>query len=358
MKGRRWPAALLAAVCALGALYLAQRLLVPKYQTGVVEGSMVAEYYRETVDHDLVFIGDCEVYENFSPITLWETYGISSYIRGSAQQLTWQSYYLLEDTLRHETPRAVVYNVQALQFSQPQSEAYNRMTIDGMRWGPAKVRCILASMTEGEHFIEYLFPLLRYHDRWGELTGDDVEHLFSKDPVTHAGYYMRVDVKAQTGFPEPRMLADYTLGEKPMDYLGRMADLCREKGVELILIKAPIEYPHWYDEWDRQAAAFAAERGLTYLNLIPLREEIGLDMSTDTYDAGLHLNTGGAEKLAAWFGGWLLERTDLPDRRGEAAYDAAWREKTDYYNAMKERQYAELAQYGELVSFGANAVER
>ncbi len=357
MKGRRWPAALGVALGVLGILYLAQRLLVPKYQTGVVEGSMVAEYYRERVDHDLIFIGDCEVYENFSPVTLWEDYGISSYIRGSAQQLPWQSYYLLEDTLRHETPKVVVYNVQALRFSRPQSEAYNRMTIDGMRWGPAKVRCILASMTEDEHFIEYLFPLLRYHDRWGELTGDDVEHLFAKDPVTHAGYYMRADVKPQTGFPAPQALADYTFGDMPMDYLGRMADLCREKGVELILIKAPIEYPYWYDQWDGQAAAFAAEQGLTYLNLIPLRQEIGLDMTRDTYDAGLHLNVRGAEKLAAWFGGWLLERIDLPDRRGEPAYDAVWEEKTALYDAMKQQQYAEIEQYGELVTFGANAVE-
>lgn len=357
MKKRRWLAVLLTAVCTAGVLYLAQRLLTPKYQKGIVEGSMVAEYYDETVEHDVVFIGDCEVYENFSPITLWEDYGISSYIRGSAQQLTWQSYYLLEDTLRYETPDVVVFNVLALKYDEPQSEAYNRMTIDGMRWSRSKVEDILASMTGEEHFIEYVFPLLRYHDRWSELNKTDVQHWFSKDPVTHAGYYMRVDVQPELGFPDPMPLADYTLGEKAMGYLQRMADLCREKGVALILIKAPIEYPHWYDQWDEQVAAFAEENGVPYINYIPLQADIGLDMATDTYDGGLHLNNQGAEKMAAYFGAYLKENYDLPDRRGDPEYDAVWQEKIDAYEAMKRQQYDELAQYGELVSFGANAIE-
>ena len=72
-------------------LFFLQRLLMPKYMSDIVEGALIAEYYEETTDHDVLFVGDCEVYENFSPISLYEEYGITSYIRGSAQQLTWQS---------------------------------------------------------------------------------------------------------------------------------------------------------------------------------------------------------------------------------------------------------------------------
>ena len=123
-------------VLALGALMLAfaivllwltQRLLVPKYMSDIPEGALIAEYYNETVAHDVVFVGDCEVYENFSPITLWKEYGISSYIRGSAQQLIWQSYYLLEDVYRYETPQVVVFNVLSMKYGEPQSESYNRL---------------------------------------------------------------------------------------------------------------------------------------------------------------------------------------------------------------------------------------
>ncbi|MBO5260581.1 MAG: SGNH/GDSL hydrolase family protein [Agathobacter sp.] len=357
MKKKRVLAGVLVLVLVIGSLYLLQRLLVPKYQTGIVEGSMVEEYYKDKSDHEVLFVGDCEVYENFSTITLWENYGITSYIRGSAQQLTWQSYYLLEDALRYETPKVVVFNVLALKYNEPQSEAYNRMSIDGMKWSSSKINNIMASMTKEENLIDYMFPLLRYHSRWSELNSDDFEHIFSKDLVTHNGYYMRVDSKAQGEFPTPTPLADYTLGEKAMGYMQKMADLCKEKGIELVLIKAPTEFPHWYDEWDAQVVEFAEENGLEYINYIPLQEEIGLDMSVDTYDAGLHLNTSGAEKMADYFGAWLVENYDLTDYRQDEEVAAIWQEKVDFYNEMKQAQYDELEQYGELRSFGANAIQ-
>ena len=98
---------------ALALLSLVTILLMPKYVEDLEEGSFVSEYYRETVPHDVLFVGDCEVYGNFAPEKIWEEYGISSYIRGTAQQLTPQSYYLLEEMLDKETPKLVICNVLA-----------------------------------------------------------------------------------------------------------------------------------------------------------------------------------------------------------------------------------------------------
>ena len=134
IKSKSFFITILTALFILTSLWFLQRLLMPKYMGQIVEGALIAEYYEETTKHDVIFIGDCEVYENISPITLWEEYGITSYIRGSAQQLIWQSYYLLEETLKIEKPKVVVFNVLAMQYNEPQKEAYNRMTIDGMRW--------------------------------------------------------------------------------------------------------------------------------------------------------------------------------------------------------------------------------
>lgn len=334
------------------ALFTAQCLLVPKYQTGIVEGSMIEEYYDEELDHEVIMIGDCEVYENISTIKLWNEYGITSYIRGSAQQLVWQSYYLLEDTLRYETPKVVVFNVLALKYNEPQNEAYNRMTLDGMRWSSSKIEAIKASMTEDESFVDYVFPLFRYHSRWSELTADDFKHIFTKNRVTHNGYYMRVDSNAQEDFPPPQMLFDYKFGDNAMKYLQMMTDLCKEKGIELVLIKAPTEEPYWYDQWDSQMVDFANKNGVSYINFIPLRDEIGLDMSVDTYDKGLHLNLSGAEKFAGYFGKHLVENYDLTDYRDNKEYSEIWNKKVEAYEKSKESQYNEIAEYGKIVSLG------
>ena len=323
-------------------LYLLQRLLMPKYMDDVMEGGMVQEYYDEEKDHDVIFIGDCELYENISPAVLWEEYGINSYIRGSAQQLVWQSYYLLEETLRYEKPDVVVFSVLAMEFNEPQQEAYNRMTLDGMRWSGSKIGCILASMREDEQFMEYVFPLLRYHSRWSQLTRGDFRYFWEKDKVTHNGYYMRVDVKPAENVPEGRILSDYSFGENAYAYLNRMRELCEKSGVELVLVKAPSLHPYWYEEWDEQMQDYAREHQLKYYNFLDVKEEIGLDYTTDTYDAGLHLNLSGAEKLSRYFGKILAEECGLESRRGEEALEAAWEEKLAAYQAEIDRQLQEL----------------
>ena len=319
-------------------LWFLQRLLMPKYMGTVVEGALIAEYYQETTKHDVIFIGDCEVYENFSPITLWETYGITSYIRGSAQQLIWQSYYLLEETLRYEKPDVVVFNVLAMQYNEPQKEAYNRMTLDGMRWSLSKIKSIQASMLEEETFLEYLFPLLRYHSRWNTLTKEDWDYIWKKDQISHNGYYMRVDVKASTGSPPAKKLANYEFGSQAYQYLDKIRLLCEKNKIALILVKAPSIYPHWYPEWEVQMEDYAEKYGLTYLNFLELFEETGVDLSVDTYDGGLHLNLSGAEKLSVYFGKILAEKYHIADHRGEAEYDKVWKEKVQFYYNKKEEQ--------------------
>ncbi len=316
-----------------------QALVMPKYMSVSREGALIAEYYREDTPHDVLFIGDCEVYEGFTPPTLWEQYGITSYIRGSAQQLAWHSYYLLEETLKYETPKAVVYNVLALKYGEPQDEAYNRLTLDGMKLSTTKLKAINASMTEDENLASYLFPILRFHSRWKEIGKEDFQYLFHRDTVSHNGYLMQTAVRGGVANITPSPLADYTLPKTSMDYLEKMRTLCAQKGVELILIKAPTndwKY-HWYDEWDAQIVDYASANGLAYYNFIPLADEIGIDWQSDTYDVGVHLNVFGAEKLTTYFGEILVRDHGLTDCRGDAALSTVWTDKLTAYYAERNQ---------------------
>ena len=343
-------ALLLSAVILAGVLlFCLQALLMPKYMEGKhKEGALIGEYYANAGNNDVIFIGDCEVYENFSPITMWEKYGITSYIRGSAQQLIWQSYYLMEETFQYETPKVMVFNVLSMKYdtnektgAQSQREAYNRMTLDGMEWSWAKVNAIKASMTEGESFLSYVFPLLRFHSRWNDLTGEDLQYLLQRAPISHNGYLMQNEIKGGKSDREGKPLADYTLPSTSLEYLEKMRALCEEKGIELILVKAPTndwKY-YWYDEWDAQIADYAEKNQLSYYNFIPLCDEIGIDWQTDTYDVGVHLNVFGAEKLTAYFGKILAEKHGLVDHRADASLSAVWQDKLDaYYQERNSEQ--------------------
>ena len=307
-------------------------LLQPKYMTDLVEGSMLSQYYREAGGHDVIFIGDCEVYANFTPMELYRQQGITAYVRGSSQQLIWQSYYILKETLEYEIPKAVVLNVNAMRYSEPVSEAFHRLTIDKMRWSDEKVGIIRASMTEEENFWSYVFPILRYHSRFDELTKEDFQYFLKTKDNTWNGHLVNQNVLPVETLPTKRVLADYRFGDICYDYLEKIRLLCEDNGVELILIKAPSVYPYWYEEYDAQIQKYADEHGLAFYNFLDHVEEIGIDYQLDTYDGGLHLNLAGAEKLSEFFADILAEKHGIPDHRQDPDIAAEYDEKLQAYD--------------------------
>ena len=329
-----------------------QRLFMPKFATPPgLEGGMMREYYQSSFDHDIIFLGDCEVYANFSPITLWEEFGITSFIRGTPQQLIWQSYYLLQDTLRFETPQVVVLNVLAMQYNEPQNAAYNRLTLDGMRWGMPKIRAIRASKTEEENWYSYIFPFFRYKDRWRDINAGDFRYFFRSPRVSLQGFMIRTDVMPAGWIPAHTPRRSYQFGENAFEYLTRIVQLTNEHDITLVLVKAPTLYPHWPMQWHRQIENFAMKHDILYINFLDYIDEIGLDFNYHTFSGGLDLNVFGAEKLSSFFGNWLLTQINLPNRSNEPTTATHWNELSALYHHVIARQLNEIAQYGRIQSF-------
>lgn len=320
-------------------------LLSPKYMTENIEGAMLSQYYREYGGHDVIFVGDCEVYANFSPLEMWRSHGITAYVRGSSQQLIWQSYGVLAETLKYETPKAIVYNVNAMRYDKSATvikEEYNRLTLDKMRWSREKIDMIRASMTEDEDFWSYVFPILRYHDRFDKLTQEDFTYLFQTKDVTFNGFLLNQRVVPMGKLPTRRPLTRDDFSDICYDYLDKMTALCAENGVELILIKAPSQYPYWYDEQDAQIAQYAADNGLAYYDFTKKVDEIGLDFLVDTYDAGLHLNYTGAVKMSNYFAQILAEHHGITDHRSDAQIAAVYTEKLKIYDEAIQKGKEQL----------------
>ncbi len=308
------------------------RLVEPKYATELIEGHFISEYYNEEKNHEVIFIGDCEMYSNISPMELYKTEGITSFVRGTPQQLIWQSSAILEETLTYEKPKVVVLSVNCLKYDKPVSEAYNRLTIDKMKWSKQKVDIILSSMTEEESFLSYVFPLLRYHARWEELTQEDIKYLFDSKENTYNGYLMEKDIRPVENLPTKRELSNYQFGDICYTYLDKITKLCKDNNIELILVKAPSVYPYWYEEYDKQIENYVEKNGIRYINFLDIIAEIGIDYSKDTYDSGMHLNLTGARKLSVYFAKILKNDYNLTDFRDIANVSAIYKKKLEAYN--------------------------
>lgn len=322
----------------------AQRLLVPHDKEANPEAFLIREYVEsEGEQAEVVFLGDCEVYECYSPVTLWQRYGIQSRVCGSPQQLMWHSYAVLDEVFRRSEPRVVVLGVYGLCYGEPQSEAYNRMALEALPMTAAKWSVLRETMTKDESTLSYLLPLLRYHDRWSELTKRDVSLLWQKQPlISSCGFLVQTGVRpadSATPHHEGAVLpVDPSFGELTLAYFDRIVALCRQNGAELILVKSPTDswrYP-WTQEYESQVVALAEAYGLPYYNFLEDFEQIGLDLRTDSYDGGLHLNVWGAEKLSAYFGQILTENFELTDARRDAAAVARWQLETERYEDMKK----------------------
>lgn len=313
-------------------------LVRPKYLTNA-EGLLTGGYYEDAGGHDVILVGDCEVYESFVPSVLWDEYGITSYVRGGAQQLAWHSYYILEETFKYEKPKVVVFNVYALKYGKPQSEAYNRMAFDTMRWSSSKLEGILASMTEDESILDYVFPLLRYHSRITQLKDEDLKYLLKNpEDASDNGYLIKTGVIPMPESDPITTPAEELIPQSSLEYLDKMNALCKENGSELVLIKSPTN-PRgywWYDEWEEQITEYADRNGLDYYNFIPLSDEIGLDWQTDTYDGGLHLNANGAEKFTRYFGEILSKNYGLSSKKDDGEVAKRWNAYLEEYRMRKK----------------------
>ena len=312
-------------------------LFAQKYVTNFPEGSMIDDYYEDPENHEVIILGDCEVYANFTPMVMYKNEGITAYVRGNSHQLIWQSYGLLKETLKYEIPKVVVLNVASLKVSEPEKEPYNRLLLDKMKWSKEKIEIIKSSMTEDESFISYIFPIIRYHSRYNELTIDDLKYMFNHKVVTYNGYLINKEIKGVSTLPTKKRLGSYTFKDNVIDYLDKIRELCNENNIKLVLIKAPSLYPYWYTEYDNQVKDYANKYNLDYYNFLDNIEEIGIDYSHDTYDGGLHLNLYGATKLSTYFGRILKDKYDLTDYRLDNEISDIYNQKLyEYNNAIKE----------------------
>ena len=141
---------------------------------------------------------------------------------------------------------------------------------------------------------------------------------------------------------------DKTFGDMPMEYLDRIRKLCEEKGIQLILMKAPSLAPQWYEEENQQVVDYAKKYDLPYINFYELLDEVKIDYETDTYDGGLHMNLSGADKLSEYMGNLLTKEYGIKDHRQEEEIASVYNKKYDYFEEMKQKQLDDLEKYGEV----------
>ncbi len=272
----------------------------------------MASLYREprgTVD--VLILGSSHPLNAIDPVRLGEKYGIRANNFAQNGQVLPQTYYALKDALRYQSPKLVVLDVyKAIQDSLIDTPATMHHTADNMRPGLPKAQMVFDLLPRGER-AEYLFNVIAYHTRWKELTPEDFAppDVSAKGALALSGTYS----PPEGWKPLPESVTAPGAAVE-LAYLDRIVALCEERGIELLLVSVPFTADE-NDEYNRQAvlngmAGYAAEHGLTYINMTHRAEEIGLDFSSDMADM-FHVNERGMAKVTDWLGAYISEHTGL-----------------------------------------------
>ena len=277
----------------------------------------VAAFYAEPKNSvEVLLLGASKVHNGVSAPQLERDFGIRTNNFAQNGQVLPETYYFLEEALQYQTPKVVVLDpYKVVQDDKTNGRVALHYSTDFLRLGLPKLRMIFDLIEPAER-PEYLFNIIAYHTRWKELTDADYlpPDVSEKGTQTLHGHY-----QPYAGWEVVPEEITAPPAQIQIDYLDRIVALCRERGIELLLVSVPFTTPE-DDDLHRQAVCngmkdYAAENGLPYLNLMHRTEEMGFDFWTDMSDM-YHVNAQGMEKVTAYLGAYLTEHYDVGGKQG------------------------------------------
>lgn len=305
-----------------------------------MEKAKVIFYQLPRNSVDVIFLGSSHPQNVFIPQKLYNIYGITAYNLSTSQQSPIISYYWLKEAMKTQKPKVVVLDTFCMPShrSKAAEEPHLRTPLENMSWGMVKIEAIHKSCKKYKQLSELSFylPNIRYHDRWKNL--DENDFLF-KEFVIHNNFMgteiLRIKevVKRQKFQPFKAEKSDADKTEDLDQYAEKIAQLCAENKVELILIKTPSKLWTLRDYYALKN--FANKNNLPFydMNLDKIYNQLGFNYNTDLYDSWGHANLQGAIKLTNFIGKILKEKYNLlphkskPWEASKKAFDEA---NTDY----------------------------
>ena len=303
---------------------------------GPLKDRFVGFYAEPKNSVDVIMIGSSPVSPCYAAPQLYGETGIVMYPLATNLQRPVAQLYLAKEALKRQKPALMVFEVRmytAVEVDMVNNMAYTRGVTDNLRYSKNRIDVINAMMDEAVAYnawlddtkpYTYYFDIFKYHSNYRSLIDPHqwATALYSL-PDPHKGY------EEQRGLEEPNVIKNPAVKEAiPIqdvqeERLLALLDYLKENHQEALFILTP------FQETEEQAGKpltiqkIVEENGFAYLDLNEAIDEMEIDGLTDYYDNRAHTNELGAEKVTAYFGRWLRENYDLPDRRNDAAY-ASW----------------------------------
>lgn len=293
-------------------------------------GSTWEAYLAEPRDSiDVLFLGSSYAYCDWNPGAMYAESGLTGYVMGGSEQVPAITYWYLKEALRTQSPSVVVMEATSLFFDRYQN--YTQINLGYMPWGWNRVQAIL-ECAEPEKKLGLFWDLYFYHDRWKELTPGDVKKVIlpagADDLKGHTAVDQVFEQTADGPFLSGMRQTEEVYEQNIADF-ARIARLCREEGIDLIVTINPTYSQYTPQVYDRLKADVEANPGVRFVNWANSFAAMGLDPAVHLYDGG-HLNQAGARIFSAYTGQYLRGLGYAPRVQTEENR-AAWERTAEHW---------------------------
>ncbi len=273
-------------------------------------------YALEDKSIEVFIVGSSQIVTGISSMTMYENYGISAFGLGTGNAPMAGNYYWLKECEKTQDISMVAIEVSMLY--EPTKQFLFRRAYDPMKLSRNKLEAVYEQSRDynGDGVLSYVFPMIKYHNRWKELTEEDF--VFHKeDSLVYRGNVMKSGVKPvpyEKVIIDNDAVRDIDMEADQLEYFKKILSYCKEKGWDVVLFKTP--KTSWSLSKSEGVSALAKEYGVPFLdfNYDKLMKEIKFDPMHDLRDAD-HPNLRGAEKISDYLGKYLKENYDLKDYR-------------------------------------------
>ncbi|MCB2306926.1 hypothetical protein LGL08_12855 [Clostridium estertheticum] len=284
--------------------------------------------YTNTGDSfDVVLLGSSHMDALINPNVLWKQFGITSFDYSTGGQPIDVTYYLLKEVLKkHKDPIVVVDLYYLGSTDKFGDEGYIRTALDNVKFSVNKVKAIL-NTTPMDQWLNYFFPIFKYHDRWKELT--DTDFNFDTDETYYRkGFNASHDVYGKENASNSETTKTVDLPPKTEEYLNKIITLSKKENFKLIFTNAPHDYSQtagskvWTAEPAKmfnKVAEISKANNIPFINYNKLTTDLGFNFKKDMANIG-HLNIFGSEKATSYLGKYLKTNYKLTDHRNDETY--------------------------------------
>lgn len=270
---------------------------------------------------DAVMVGSSHVGMNIDNAQLWQEYGIASYNVWAGMQPVWNSYYYLKECIAAQKPQVAMVDVYlagtTLDYS---AKSFGMKNIAAIPWGLNRIRAAFDTFEKWQDAVEALWGMPYYHNRFDELTEDDLRGRYGWDDEIIPTVHFVSEAVVPIELLDYRTITDtLPLTEKNEEYIRKIIDLCKVNDVKLVLMIAPYQATEEECKRLNRVEEIAREEGVEILNYLKLWQDAGIDPATDFYDIG-HFNNAGIKKFTTLIGQYLQENHTLTDHRADASH--------------------------------------